>query len=177
MSEELTDANGGGQNTQLKAHGVVLDTVSWAQRTSTRTDLVCHEEEKSIGQDTPDEEVRNNACYKGMSIDSDSTVPVQSNKSPCQRSRNNGDVDESWVGVVAEVERGQVEEVDNQDQFSPDIVTADEEHDECKEEEVVDDEVASYTSGCIDIVGIGGEEGPDISDLRDEEKEPLQESK
>lgn len=45
---------------------------------------------------------------------------------------------------MAEVERRQVEEVDDQDQLSPDEVGSDEEHDEGKVEEVVEDEVAAH---------------------------------
>jgi len=74
---------------------------------------------------------------------------------------------------VPEVEGGQIEEVDNEDQLSPNIVTTNEQHDEGKEQEVADDEVASYTGGSVDIVGIGGEEGPDISDLKNEENNPV----
>lgn len=61
-----------------------------------------------------------------MGVDCNSAVPVQSNKCPRQWPRNNWNVDKSWVGVVAEVEGGQVEEVDNEDQLSPTKVTADE---------------------------------------------------
>lgn len=136
-------------------------------------DLVCDEEEKSIDQDAPNSNISYNASCKGMSIDCNSTIPVQSNKCPRQWSRNNWDVDESWVSVVAEVERGQVEEVYNQDQLSPDVVAADEQHNESELEEVTDYEMASDSSGCVDVVGIGREEGPDVSDLQDEEDDPL----
>jgi hypothetical protein len=108
-----------------------------------------------------------------MGIDCDSTIPVQSNKCPSQWSRDNRDVDKSRVCVVTEVEGGQVEEVDDEDQLSPAKVTADEQHDKCEEEKVADNEVASYTGSSVDIVGIGGEEGPDISDLQDEENDPV----
>ena len=61
-----------------------------------------------------------------MGIDGNSTIPVQSNESPGQGSRNNWDVDETWVSVVTEVERGQVEELYDKDDFGPDEVAADE---------------------------------------------------
>jgi hypothetical protein len=109
-----------------------------------------------------------------MGIDCDGAIPVQSNECPRQWPRNNWDVNESWVSVVAEVEGGQVEKVDDQDDFSPVVVATDEQHDERKLEEVVDYEVASDTSGCVDIVGIGGEKVPDVSNLEDEEDNPLE---
>jgi hypothetical protein len=40
-------------------------------------------------------------------------------------------------------------------------------------EEVADYEMASYTGSRVDIVDIAGEEGPDISDLQDEEDNPM----
>ena len=92
-----------------------------------------------------------------MSIDCNGTIPVQSNKGPRQGARNNWDMDEPWMSVVTEVEGGKVEEVDDQDDLSPDEVAADEEHDEGELEEVVDYEVASNTRGCVDIIGVGGE--------------------
>jgi hypothetical protein len=61
------------------------------------------------------------------------------------------------MSVVAEIEGGQVEEVDNQKDLRPPEVAADEQHDEPEEEEVADYEMASNSSGCVDIVGIGGE--------------------
>jgi hypothetical protein len=45
---------------------------------------------------------------------------------------------------VAEVERGQVEEVDDQDELGPYEVGSDEEHDEAEVEEIVRDEVAPH---------------------------------
>lgn len=61
-----------------------------------------------------------------MSIDCNSTIPVQGNECPRQGCRNHWDVDETRVSVVTEIERGQVEEFDDQDDFSPDEVAADE---------------------------------------------------
>jgi len=159
VGEELTNTNRGCQDAQCKAHGIIL---------------VGNKEEKSIDQNTPDEDIRHYSCCQGVGIGSNGTVPVQGNKRPCQWSRNDRDVNESWVGVVAEVKGRQVEEVENQDQLRPNIVATHEQHHECKVEEVADDKVTSYTGGCVDIVGIGGEEGPDISDLQDEEDNPVE---
>lgn len=52
---------------------------------------------------------------------------------------------------MAEIEGGQVEEVDDQDNLSPGEVSSDEEHDEGKMQKVVKDEVASHTSSGLDI--------------------------
>jgi len=50
---------------------------------------------------------------------------------------------------------------------------ANEEHDECKLEEVVENEMAPNTSGSLDIIIIVGEKVPDVSDLKEEENEPV----
>ncbi len=50
---------------------------------------------------------------------------------------------------------------------------ADEEHNEGELQKVVENEVASYSSGSIDIFGITGKQSPDITDLKDEENDPI----
>lgn len=92
---------------------------------STITNLVSNEEEEPVDQDTPDSNVGENASPDPTRIDRDSSIPIESNKIPCQWSRNNWDVDESWVRVMAEVKGGQVEEVEDQDDLSPNEVRAD----------------------------------------------------
>lgn len=41
------------------------------------------------------------------------TVPVDGDKGPGQRAGRNGRVDEAWVGIVAEVEGAEVDEVEH----------------------------------------------------------------
>lgn len=74
---------------------------------------------------------------------------------------------------MAEIQRGKVEEVDDQHDFSDDEVATDEQHHECELEEVVEYEVASYPCGCLDVGGVGGEEMPHVSDLHEEDCEPI----
>jgi hypothetical protein len=87
-------------------------------------------------------------------IEHNSTIPVQSHKSPGEWTRDGSDVDESRMRVVAEIEERQVEEVDDQDELSPSKVASDEEHNESKLQEVVENEVASYTSSSLDILSL-----------------------
>jgi len=107
-------------------------------------------------------------------IDSDSTIPIESNEGPCQWSRHNRDMDESWVSAVAEIEGRQVDKVDDQDELSPKELGADKEHDKSELQEVVENKVASNTSSCIDIVGVGGKQVPDITDLEKEKGDPIE---
>lgn len=81
-------------------------------------------------------------------------------------------MDEARVGVVAEVERREVDEVDDEDELSPVEVGADEEHDKGKVQEVVEDEVAADAGGGVDGVGVLGEEVGDVAKLEDEEADP-----
>ena len=74
---------------------------------------------------------------------------------PGQRSRYGGCVDDARVCVVAKVERGEIEEVENQDEFSPVEVRADKDHGKSEVEEVVHDEVASHISSGVGVGGIG----------------------
>jgi hypothetical protein len=87
-------------------------------------------------------------------VEHNSTIPVQSHKGPGKRARDSWDVDEPGMRVVAEVKRRQVEEVDDQDDLSPDEVSADEKHHEGKLQEVVEDEVASNPSGSLDMFAL-----------------------
>lgn len=82
-------------------------------------------------------------------------------------------MNEAGVGVVAEVEGAQVEEVDNQNQLGPVEVRANEEHDEGKVEEVVDDEVASNARRGVHDVRIRGEKMANVASLQDEENDPV----
>jgi hypothetical protein len=76
------------------------------------------------------------------------------------------------MGVVAEVEGGQVEEVDNQNDLGPNKVGANEEHDESEMEEVVENEVASNTGGSLNVAIVIREEVPQVTDLKEEQGEP-----
>jgi hypothetical protein len=138
-----------------------------------RAYLVNNDEEESIGEDGPDKDVSENTRHKVVRVGNhQSTVPVDGNESPGQRSRNNGCVDKSGVRVVAEVERGKIDEVENQNNLSPVEVRADEEHDKGEVEEVVEDEMASDAGGSVNDVRITREEMTDVTSLEDEEDDP-----
>ena len=102
----------------------------------------------------------------------DGAVPVEGHKSPCQRAGDGRGVDEARVGVVAEVQRSKVEEVEDEKDLSPDEVVVDEEEDESRVQDVVGDEVATHGAGGVDSLDVGGEEVGYIADLEDEEGEP-----
>lgn len=102
----------------------------------------------------------------------DGAVPVDGDEGPGEGSGNGGRVDEAGVGVVAEVERGQVDKVDDQDNFGPGKVRADEEHDEGKVQQVVENEVAANTGSGLNIVGVLREEVSDVANLENEEDDP-----
>jgi len=67
------------------------------------TYFVGNKEESTVDQNTPDCNIGQDTSNKSVGADCNSTIPVQGNKGPCQWARGNWDVDESWIGVVAEV--------------------------------------------------------------------------
>lgn len=107
-----------------------------------------------------------------MSLKASEYLPVQSNESPSQRSSNGRDMDSTSIGVVAEVEGRQVEEIDDQDNLRPEEVSPNKQHYPGELQEIVEDEVASDTGRSLDVVAILGEEVPDVCELGDEESEP-----
>lgn len=129
-------------------------------------------EEQSVDEDTPNSDVRKDAGRQSSSIERNSTVPVKRDEGPGQWSGDDWEVDKAWGGWVTEVERGQVEEVDDQDDLGPNEVGAHEEHDEGELKEVVEDEVGADRGGGVDVVGVVGEEVPDIADLKSEQDDP-----
>lgn len=137
------------------------------------TYIVKSKEEESVTKDGPDEDVTKDAGNKALLVGHhDGSVPVNGNKGPGKRARNDWSVDEARVRVVAEVERGEVDEVGNENHLSPSKVRADKEHDKGKVEEVVEDEVATNTGRGVDGVSVFGEEVQDVAKLKGEEEDP-----
>jgi len=159
LREELTYTQRSSQNAQCEAHGVVL---------------VHDEEKQAIDENTPDGNVSQDASRRGMGIDRNSTIPVEGNESPCKWTRYNWNVDESRMCVVAEVKGGQVEEVDDQDDLRPDKMPANKEHDEGKLQEVIEYKVASNTSSSLNMLTALREQVPQVSDLKEEDSEPVE---
>jgi hypothetical protein len=78
----------------------------------------------------------------------------------------------SRLRIVAEVEGGKLEEIDNQNDLREDEVSADEQHDECELKEIVEDKMTSDTSGGLDIGFFRGEQVPQVADLHEENDKP-----
>jgi len=78
-------------------------------------------------------------------------------------------MDEARVSVVSKVERGKVDEVDDEDYLGPNEVGVDEEEDKDRVENVVDNEVAAYGSCSRRDGAVRGEEMRDVAKLKDEE--------
>ena len=69
-------------------------------------------------------------------MESDSANPVQGNKVPSQGTSNRANVDRSRCCGVAEVGKGQVEEVDDQEKLAQPEVGPDPEVDETEQQQV-----------------------------------------
>lgn len=159
LSLELSYTQSGRQHAQEESHGIIL---------------VDDDEECSIDQNGPDENVGKDPSYKSVGMGHhDGAVPVDGDKGPGKRSRHSRCVDESGVGIVAEVQRGKVEEVDDEDDLGPGEVRSHEQHDEGEVQEIIEDEVAAHCTSGIHIVDIAGEEMADVANLEDADDGPV----
>lgn len=104
----------------------------------------------------------------------DGAIPVNGDECPGKRPRDGRAVDEARVGIVAKIERREVDEVENEDELGPVEVGADKEHDKGKVEEVVEDEVVADAGGSVGALDVAGEEVADIANLQDEEANPAE---
>lgn len=84
------------------------------------TYLVNDDEEAAVEKDSPNEDVTEDPRDKRSGMGHhQGAVPVNGDKGPCQRCRHSRRVDESGIGIVAEVERAQIEKVEDKNQLSP----------------------------------------------------------
>jgi hypothetical protein len=102
----------------------------------------------------------------------DGAVPVNGDKGPCERARDDGGVNEARVRVVAKVERDEVDEVENEHHLGPVEMRASEEVDKEGVQQIVDDEMAADARGGVDNLGLAGEEVADVAKLKGKEDDP-----
>lgn len=134
-----------------------------------RTHLVSDNVEHAINEDGPDEDVAKDSSNQRIRVwHHNGTIPVDGHERPGKRAGDNGFVDGTGVGRVAEVERRQVGKVENQDELSPAKVAPDKQHDKSKVEEVVENEVAADGGGGIQGVGIARPKMNDVDGLENE---------
>lgn len=137
------------------------------------THLVDDDEEQAVCQNAPDEDVAKDASDEGLGIrNHDGSIPVDGHESPGQWARHDWQVNESGVCVVAEVQRRQVDEVEDDDELRPAEQGPHEQHDERKVEQVVQNKVAADSAGRIDFLDIAGEEMRDVTTLENEQDNP-----
>lgn len=126
--------------------------------------LVDDDEEHSVDQNRPDEDVGKDAGNEAvLGRHHDGAVPVQSHEGPGKGTGHSGHVDASGVRIVTEVQRREVDEVDDQQDLGPDEVRANEEHHPAEVKQVVEDEVATDRGSSVDLGRIVGEEVTDVA--------------
>lgn len=156
MAVELSHAQGGRQQAEPEAHGVVL---------------VGNEKEEAVGEERPDKDVGHDSGSNSNVGHHDGAVPVEGHKCPGERARDNGDVDKARVRGVAEGERREIEEVDNEDNLCWEEVGTHKEHHKGKVEEVVEDKMRATGAGGVDLADIASKEVEDVADLRDKQND------
>jgi len=138
------------QDSQFDTYGVILE---------------CEDEESTKEKDAPDDDVGQDSSGKRVGINHGSSIPKYGHVVPSQRRRDNRDVDESRGGRVAEVEEGEIEQVDDEEKLSLPEKSSDPEHDEAETEEVMQDEMASHIGGTGDEMLVCAPEVTDIVGL------------
>lgn len=150
---ELRNTKRGREHTEGEANGVIF---------------VNKDEKESVDENGPNKDVAKDAGYQVIRVwDHESTIPVDCDKSPCQRTGSYRSVDEARIRVVAEVERREIEEVENENNLGPVEMRSDKEHDKGEVKQIVCDEVASHAGGGMDNVGVAREEVTGIASLKD----------
>jgi len=146
------------QNRQSKAHAVIL---------------VGSQEKHAINQNAPDGDVGQDPRRERVGVHSSGTAPVQGNRVPGQGPTDDGNVDEPRRLGVAEVRRGEIEEIDDQQEFSPPEVAAHPEHDEAEQQQVVRDEVAADVARGLDVGRVAGVQVADVAQLHKVQHDPI----
>lgn len=110
-----------------------------------------------------------------MSANGDGTNPVQSDKVPCERSRDSADVHHAGCSAMSKVRSREIEEVDHDEEKRRPVMATGPQVQESKEQEIVEDIVGA------DVVRGGRgrgvrrvEERVDEGELDDEEREPVE---
>jgi hypothetical protein len=96
-----------------------------------------YEEEASEHENAPDDDIRQDTCGQIASVDSSGTVPEDGDVVPCIRRTDDWPVNPQGGLGVAEVERGQVEQIGDQDDLAGPEVAADPAHDEAELHKIV----------------------------------------
>ena len=89
-----------------------------------------HQKAQPKPQEPPHRHIRDDACRQPLGMEHGRAAPEQRHVVPRQRRRDDGDVHPARRGRVAEVERGKVEEVDDERELGPDEVAVHPEQDE-----------------------------------------------
>lgn len=145
------------KDTHVQTHSVVLER---------------EHEEHAVQQERPDEHVRNDPCRQAVRAHHCSPTPEQRDEIPSQWSRNDGYVDQVRSGWVAEVNRGQVEEIEHKHELSDPEVAPNPEEEKGRLEYIVDDEMASDVGSGGDPFGVVGKQMPDVADLKNKKRNP-----
>ena len=159
------------QSVTLRLEAILTES-KVRQSESHRVVLERHQEESSIRQDPPDENITHDPSWKRICMHRAGTNPVQRDKVPGQRTCYGAHVDGTRRGAVAEVGEGEVEEVDDDEQLGEPEVGADPEVDEAEEEEVGGDVVGSDVGGGGNVDGVARVEGVGVDELEEHDENP-----
>lgn len=123
-------------------------------------------------KDDPNKNIGDNSRREILCSHCDSSVPEQSGNGPGIGARNSRQMDEGGSNSVVPVGGRLGKQMGDQDDLSWPEKIANPEHDESKDEEVIQDEMASNIGGRRNEDVIAGEEVPNIADLGKKQQDP-----
>jgi len=121
-----------------------------------RVILERNEEKQPIEQHPPHSNISADPRGNGVRPNHDSAVEEHCYERETQRPSHHGIMDEKGHLEVLEVERGQVEQVQYEDDLRDPEMGVHPQEDECRLQEVVEDEVGADVGGGVDYFGVEG---------------------
>lgn len=94
------------------------------------------QEEPSVDGNAPDGNVGENTARKVVAMNHDGSTPKDGKEGPGQGEGDDGEVDEAWAGWDTDIERGALEEVEDEENLGEDEMGAGPEEDPGELEEV-----------------------------------------
>lgn len=161
------------QHNPYQANIVKLTERQHRQRKSHRIILIRRQEEYSIPEPSPDENISNNASNEMRRVKGDRANPIQRDEIPRQRPSNRANMNRPRRRAVAEVREAQIEEIDDQKQLGEPKVASHPEVDEAEEQEIGGYVVRAGVGSGDEVGAVTGPERPRINQLQNEEYNPF----
>jgi len=146
------------------------------QERSSKSNVIILEnqqEESGEDQEVPDGNVGKDPAGEALAVNHDGAVPEEGEFNPGQRQGDGWEVNPSRSRRVAKIESYELAPIDCEHEFRKEVMGASPEHNPSKLKEIEQDKVGSDTGSFLDVSGVLGEEMPDVTDLSEEQSDPI----